>query len=181
MRIGYNFRLGFPNSSQHFIRLQLKSLAIGRFGIFRAIVVNSCVEINRRSGVTNYKFDQEGFYQKITLHLAGFRTGVRRVCQHAFLPTIHLTTIFIVHFTSSAMLGDSSKAVTINYCVTFWRLSTQNKISNRKQHERRKHERGDPFELWVKQELARGLGRLCTVPNQKPCLPSWYSAISSHC
>ena len=64
---------------------------------------------------------------------------------------------------SSAMLGDSSRVVTINYCVTFWRLSTQNKISNRKQHERRKHERCDPIELWVKNELARGLGRICNI------------------
>lgn len=138
MRRGYNFGLGFPDSSKHFIHLKLKFLAIGRLMIFRAIVVISCVEINRRSGVINYKMDQERiFYQKITLDLSGFRTGVRRVCQRTFPPIIQLTTIFIVHFTSSAMLGDSSRVVTINYTVTFWRFSTQNKISNRKQQERR--------------------------------------------
>lgn len=138
MRRGYNFGVDFPNSSLHFIHLLLKSLAIGRFEIFRAIVVISCVEINRRSAVTIKKMVQERILRKITLRLTCFRTGVRRVCQRAFPPTIHLTTIFIVHFTSSAMLGDSSRVLTINYTVTFWRFSTQNKISNRKQHGERR-------------------------------------------
>ena len=139
MRRGYNFGLSFPDSSKHFIHLQLKSLAIGRLEIFRAIVVISCVEINRRSGDTKYKMGQfkKGFYQKSRYGLGGFHTGVRRVCQRTFPPTIHLTTIFIVHCKSSAMLGDSSRVLTINYSVTFWRFSRQNKISNRKQHGRK--------------------------------------------
>lgn len=139
VRRGYNFGVGFADSSKHFIHLQLKSLAIGRLEIFQAIVVNSCVEINRRSGDTNCKMDQERIAPKNHAGLAGFRTGVRQVCQRASPSTIHLTTIFIVHFTSSAMLGGSSRVVTINYSLTFWRFSTQNKIPNRK-HERRKHE-----------------------------------------
>ena len=154
---GYNFGLGFPNSFQHFIHLQSKSLAIGRFEIFWAIVVISCVEINRRSGVTNNK-KQERILRNITLNLAGFRTGVRRVCQRAFPPTIHLTTIFIVHYTSSAMLGDSSRVLTINNTITFWRFSTQNKTSNRTQHERTKHERCCPIGAMGKTRISAESG-----------------------
>ena len=71
VRRGYNFGLGFPDSSKHFIHLQLKSLAIGRLKIFQAIIVISCVEINRRSGVINYKMDQEGILAKNHARLSG--------------------------------------------------------------------------------------------------------------
>ena len=68
---GYNFGLGFSDSSKHFIHLQLKFLAIWRLKIFRAIVVVSCVEINRRSGDTNSKMDQEKILPKNHARLCG--------------------------------------------------------------------------------------------------------------
>ena len=67
--------------------------------------------------------------------MAGFRTTIDRIIQEWFHLSILLllSAIFIVHFTSSAMLGDSTKSDTT--CVTFQQLSAPKKVHSTKTHD----------------------------------------------